>query len=151
MELWHHLPRAQAVAAALSAGRSSVAAGAAGQDGGGSAGGEREVFLGSASGPLLDVLRKPQVGGCCCCCWYRIFAPTFRQPCGHCRGTQLASGLAKFGRAQAVIVCSEFCTPRDLPCLCFALLWPKHGAAATVQLCLLSQRGSRCALTSVYS
>ena len=61
MEVWHHLPRAQAVAAALSAGRSSQAI--AGAGGGADAGGaaEREVFLGSASGLLLDVLRRPQV------------------------------------------------------------------------------------------
>ncbi|GAB4816271.1 hypothetical protein N2152v2_003317 [Parachlorella kessleri] len=59
VEVWHHLPRAQAVAAALSAGRSSQAvAGGGGADAAGAA--EREVFLGSASGPLMDILRRPQ-------------------------------------------------------------------------------------------
>lgn len=40
MELWHHLPRAQAAGS----------------------GEKREVFLGSGSAPLQDVLRRLQVG-----------------------------------------------------------------------------------------
>lgn len=51
------------MAAALSAGRSSVAAGA---EAAGPGGGEREVLLGTASGPLANVLLRPQVGALKC-------------------------------------------------------------------------------------
>jgi hypothetical protein len=44
VEVWHRCPRSGAMAA----------------DGGGS--GQREVLLGAGAVPLLDVLRKPQVG-----------------------------------------------------------------------------------------
>ncbi len=78
------------MAAALSAGRSSVAAGT---EAGGV--GEREVFLGSASGPLLDVVRKPQVlsfMGCWCECayfgWLMIMMPVAIMP--------VSTGAARF-------------------------------------------------------
>lgn len=48
VEVWHRCPRSGAIAAD-----------------GGSGIGQREVLLGAGAVPLLDVLRKPQVGcGC---------------------------------------------------------------------------------------
>jgi hypothetical protein len=53
VELWHHCPRSQAVAAALSRGLSSSYAMA----------GQQQVFLGSATLPLQGLLVHPQVRG----------------------------------------------------------------------------------------
>ena len=53
LEVWHHCPRSQAVAAALSQGFMGRPAEGPGQ--------RRDVFLGSASAPLGAVLNKPQV------------------------------------------------------------------------------------------
>ena len=54
LEVWHHCPRSQAVAAALSQGSKGRPAEGPGQ--------RRDVFLGSASAPLGAVLNRPQVG-----------------------------------------------------------------------------------------
>ena len=53
IELWHHCPRSQAVAAALSRGLSSSFA----------MSGQQQVFLGSGSLPLQGLLTHPQVCG----------------------------------------------------------------------------------------
>lgn len=53
VELWHHCPRSQAVAAALSRGLSSSYAMT----------GQQQVFLGSATLPLQGLLIHPQVHG----------------------------------------------------------------------------------------
>ncbi len=51
MEAWHHCPRSQAVAAALSTGAPSMQLMA----------GQKDVFLGSGTCSLLPLLTKPQV------------------------------------------------------------------------------------------
>ena len=56
LEVWHHCPRSQAVAAALSNGQ-------AGKDG---VSQPRDVFLGSATAPLTALLTKPQVSRVAC-------------------------------------------------------------------------------------
>ena len=56
LEVWHHCPRSQAVAAALSQGSKGRPAEGPGLP--------RDVFLGSASAPLGTVLNRPQVGRC---------------------------------------------------------------------------------------
>lgn len=70
IELWHHCPRSQAVAAALSRGLSSSYAMT----------GQQQVFLGSATLPLQGLLIHPQVrgkgsGALCRWRWYGCVCP----------------------------------------------------------------------------
>lgn len=58
MALLHHVPRSQAVAAALAGGRPGAGVGGLAE--------QQSVHLGMASCPLAPLLTRPQVGGASC-------------------------------------------------------------------------------------